>query len=85
RVNRVRRERKTRPLFTNVVIDVPQRREPYSADSYAVVMACARGQVEGWFTAKEIRADYIVTRNVDDFKNSSIPAVSPTDFKDLEG
>ena len=24
--------------------------------------------------------DYIVTRNIDDFKNSSVPAILPSDF-----
>ena len=31
--------------------------------------------------AKRIRADYIVTRNVKDFKNSPIQAVTPTELK----
>ncbi|MCH5348302.1 MAG: PIN domain-containing protein [Oscillospiraceae bacterium] len=30
--------------------------------------------------AKEFSADYIVTRNVKDFQNSTIPAISPDDF-----
>ena len=30
--------------------------------------------------AERIRADYIVTRNVKDFKNSPVPAVTPTEF-----
>ena len=41
-------------IDTNVIIDVLQRREPFFADSNAVVLACARGQAEGWFTAKAI-------------------------------
>ncbi len=31
-------------------------------------------------TAKRIRADYIITRNVRDFKNSIVTAVTPTEF-----
>ena len=30
--------------------------------------------------AKEFSADYIVTRNVKDFQNSTIPAISPDEF-----
>lgn len=30
--------------------------------------------------AKTCRANYIVTRNVTDFKNSSVPAILPSDF-----
>ena len=30
--------------------------------------------------AKQVRADYIITRNIDDFSNSSIPAITPSDF-----
>ncbi len=30
--------------------------------------------------AIENHADYIITRNTDDFKNSSVPAFTPTDF-----
>jgi len=32
------------------------------------------------FAAKRIKADYIVTRNTGDFKNSPIQAMSPADF-----
>jgi len=30
--------------------------------------------------ALENHADYIITRNTDDFKNSSVPALTPADF-----
>jgi hypothetical protein len=30
--------------------------------------------------AQEFGADYIVTRNVDDFSNSPIPALTPAEF-----
>jgi predicted nucleic acid-binding protein len=131
---------------TNVVIDVLQRREPHFADSHAVVVSCARGNVEGWFcakaitdvfdimhrhfhdnepcldmvrklyklfrvanttaasclqaafslvgdyedaivdeTAKGIGANYIVTRNVGDFKNSTVPAITPSGLMELVG
>ncbi len=30
--------------------------------------------------AKGINAQYIITRNVDDYINSEIPAILPTDF-----
>ncbi len=30
--------------------------------------------------AERIRADYIVTRNVKDFKNSPVPAITPAEF-----
>ena len=30
--------------------------------------------------AKQIHADYIITRNTDDFSNSHIPAITPSDF-----
>lgn len=30
--------------------------------------------------AKQIHADYIITRNTGDFSNSNIPAVTPLDF-----
>lgn len=32
--------------------------------------------------AKQVFADYIITRNTDDFLTSEIPAISPTDFLD---
>jgi hypothetical protein len=30
--------------------------------------------------AKNIAADYIITRNVEDFDKSEVPAISPEDF-----
>jgi hypothetical protein len=30
--------------------------------------------------AKDVNADYIITRNIDDFTESSIPALLPEDF-----
>jgi len=33
-----------------------------------------------YITAKENKVDYIITRNVADFKSSDIPCLSPTDF-----
>lgn len=30
--------------------------------------------------AKEVNAEYIITRNVEDFNNSEIPAILPEDF-----
>ncbi len=30
--------------------------------------------------AKQIHADYIITRNIDDFSKSDIPAITPSDF-----
>ena len=30
--------------------------------------------------AKEFKADYIVTRNINDFKNSDVPAILPDEF-----
>ena len=33
--------------------------------------------------AKRIGADYIITRNVKDFKDSPVPAVSPEEFLDI--
>lgn len=30
--------------------------------------------------ALQNHADYIITRNTDDFKNSSVPAITPADF-----
>jgi len=32
--------------------------------------------------AKRVRADYIITRNTPDFRNSPIPAITPSDFLD---
>jgi len=34
------------------------------------------------FAARRIKADYIVTRNIIDFINSPVPAITPTDFID---
>ncbi len=33
--------------------------------------------------AQQIRADYIITRNTKDFKNSGIRAISPSEFLDI--
>ncbi len=33
--------------------------------------------------AKEVSADYIVTRNLEDFKNSQIKAISPREFVEM--
>ena len=35
------------------------------------------------FCATRSKADYIVTRNLDDFKNSTVPVISPIDFLGL--
>jgi len=34
--------------------------------------------------ADRINADYIVTRNIKDFKNSSVKAITPKDFLQLK-
>lgn len=34
-------------------------------------------------TAKRIHADYIITRNVKDFSQSDIPAITPSEFLDM--
>lgn len=41
-------------IDTNVVIDVLQKREPFFSDSYAVLGACAKEELEGCFTAKAV-------------------------------
>ena len=33
--------------------------------------------------AKREKADYIITRNVEDFENSPVPAINPEDFLDI--
>ena len=33
--------------------------------------------------AERVKADYIITRNIKDFKNSSVPVVGPSEFLDL--
>lgn len=30
--------------------------------------------------AEQVRADYIITRNLEDFKESDVPAILPVDF-----
>lgn len=37
-------------------------------------------QRESFAEAEEIKADFIVTRNTDDFKNSMVPAITPAAF-----
>ena len=40
-------------LDTNVILDVPQKREPWFADSVAVFYAAANRQITACFTAKQ--------------------------------
>jgi predicted nucleic acid-binding protein len=30
--------------------------------------------------AKKVKAEYVITRNIKDFENSSVPAIAPSDF-----
>lgn len=54
-------------IDTNVIIDVLQRREPFFEDSNAIVLACARGQLEGCFSAKAVTdVFYVMHRHYHD-------------------
>ena len=45
----------------------------YKAELYAALE-------EKYICAKNVKADYIITRNIKDFVNSEVPAILPEDF-----
>ena len=62
-------------LLTVVGIDKDKLISALSNDDFFDVEDCLQSEC-----AKEFSADYIVTRNVKDFQNSTIPAIPPDEF-----
>ena len=62
-------------LLTVVGIDKAKIISALANDDFTDVEDCLQSEC-----AKEFSADYIVTRNVKDFQNSEIPAISPDEF-----
>ena len=128
-------------IDSNVILDMVQRREPFSANSKEIIASCIKQKYQGFVSAHSLcdiyyilrkdlsvpqrlklvemfcqfftvipekandfiavvqnpntddledglqiqcatkcDLDYIVTRNIDDFKKSSVPAIQPSDF-----
>lgn len=62
-------------IFTIVPVDEPKLRAAVNNADFKDFEDCLQMEC-----AKEFGAEYIVTRNVSDFENSSINAVEPQDF-----
>lgn len=62
-------------LLTVVGIDKAKILSALANNDFTDVEDCLQTEC-----AKEFSADYIVTRNVKDFQNSTIPAISPDEF-----
>ena len=62
-------------LLTVVDIDKAKILSALANDGFTDVEDCLQTEC-----AKEFSADYIVTRNVKDFQNSTVPAISPDEF-----
>ena len=62
-------------LLTVVGIDRAKIISALANDNFTDVEDCLQTEC-----AKEFSADYIVTRNVKDFQNSTIPAIAPDEF-----
>ena len=60
-------------IDTNVALDFLAMREPFSDFEDCLQDECA----------KEVLADFIVTRNVGDFQCSKVKAIKPHDFLEL--
>jgi len=56
-----------------VILDSLMDRKPFSDDSNELFKMMAQ-------TAESIKADYIITRNIKDFKYSNIKAINPANF-----
>ena len=128
-------------IDSNIILDMVQHREPFSANSKEIIADCIKQKYQGFVSAHSLcdiyyilrkdlsviqrlklvemfcqfftvipeksndfiavvqnpntedledglqiqcatksGLDYIVTRNIDDFKNSSVPAILPSDF-----
>ena len=70
-------------IDTNVIVDVVAKREPFFADSQAVLALCATGDLEDAVQLEAARTnlvDVIITRNVRHFHNSSIRVCTPSEF-----
>lgn len=63
-------------LDTDILLDVALERAPHAADSAAVL----RWVESGGAAALAWRADAIVTRNLQDYRRSPVPALSPAAF-----
>jgi hypothetical protein len=55
-------------IDTNVILDHLCSRQPYSENAGKILRLCFQN------------AHYIITRNIDDFPNSTIPVILPEDF-----
>lgn len=53
---------------TNVILDILLKREPYADAARMIFTKCAE------------MADYIVTRNMNDYRHSRIKAIEPDEF-----
>ena len=62
-------------LLTVVGIDKEKLISALENDDFSDVEDCLQTEC-----AKEFKADYIVTRNINDFKNSAVPAILPDEF-----
>lgn len=62
-------------LLTVVGIDKEKLISALENDDFSDFEDCLQAEC-----AKEFKADYIVTRNINDFKNSAVPAILPDEF-----
>ncbi len=69
-------------LDVNVLIDYLQKRESHYHYSSLAIKAVLQEAAIGFIPAlaESSGCDYIVTRNVPDFKHSPIPAITPEEF-----
>ena len=70
-------------IDTNIVLDLVQKREPYSENASKIINSCVTGENIGYFSAHSL-SDYIITRDKENgFKNSPIKIISPEEFLKL--
>jgi hypothetical protein len=69
----------------NIFIDVFQKRIPHYQDSSMVLTRVLNKELKAFIAgcAKNTECDYIITRNVSDFEQSPVPAVTPAEFLEM--
>jgi len=72
-----------------------QKREPFMDSAVQIIASCVRRQNNGYVSshsisdledalqmqcAQKCQLDFIITRNIKDFENSAVKAITPDDF-----
>ena len=67
-------------IDTDVLIDVALKRAGFFEDSSQILPMADLEDAMQAAAANSFKASWVITRNVGDYKKSSVPAISPSEF-----